>query len=425
MNALGHCHPAVVRALEEQARELWHVSNLFFNPRAVELAEELTRGLLRPPRLLLQQRGRRPTRRCSSWPASTTPTAATRAERDRRLHQLLPRPDALHAHRDRPGEVPPRLRAARPGGAPRALRRPGRAGGGRSPRGRRPSSSSPSRARPASSRRPPGYLPRRPGQLSGGRAPLPRRGPDRHGAHRHDLGPRVGGGPARPHELRQGARRTASPWARCWPPRRSGRHLTPGSHASTFGGDALACAVALATLREIRAVLPARREGRRRASGAASRRSAGPRVVGVRGRGMLLGVLVRGVKAGDVVAAARERGLLVNAIGDEVIRLAPALILTEAEADEGVALLAAAIAAAPAATMSSPGADQARLPSAHRPLPGRAARAAGARRRVEAAREAGAAPAGRPGRGSGLREGLHPHPGLVRGGRSPARARRR
>jgi acetylornithine/N-succinyldiaminopimelate aminotransferase len=64
---------------------------------------------------------------------------------------------------------------------------------------------------------------------------------------------------------------------------------------------------------------------------------------------MLLGVLVRGVKAGDVVVAARERGLLVNAIGDEVIRLAPALVLSEAEADQAVALLAAAIAAAPAA----------------------------------------------------------------------------
>jgi acetylornithine/N-succinyldiaminopimelate aminotransferase len=67
----------------------------------------------------------------------------------------------------------------------------------------------------------------------------------------------------------------------------------------------------------------------------------------VRGRGMLLGVLVRGVKAGDVVTAARERGLLVNAIGDDVVRLAPALVLTEAEADDGVARLGAAIAAAP------------------------------------------------------------------------------
>jgi len=42
--ALGHCHPAIVRALEEQARSLWHVSNLFFNPRAIELAESLVEG---------------------------------------------------------------------------------------------------------------------------------------------------------------------------------------------------------------------------------------------------------------------------------------------------------------------------------------------------------------------------------------------
>jgi acetylornithine/N-succinyldiaminopimelate aminotransferase len=46
---------------------------------------------------------------------------------------------------------------------------------------------------------------------------------------------------------------------------------------------------------------------------------------------------------------ARERGLLVNAIGDDVLRLAPPLTLTAAEADEAVAVLGAALAAAPAA----------------------------------------------------------------------------
>jgi acetylornithine/N-succinyldiaminopimelate aminotransferase len=127
-----------------------------------------------------------------------------------------------------------------------------------------------------------------------------------------------------------------------------GSHLTPGSHASTFGGTALASAVALATLREIRAVLPAAgKVAERLRNGVAA--IPGGRVAGVRGRGMLLGVMVRGVKAGDVVVAARERGLLVNAIGDDVIRLAPALILTEAEADQGVALLTAAISSVPAA----------------------------------------------------------------------------
>src|SRR5438093_6898893 len=38
---LGHCHPALIRALEEQARTLWHVSNHFYIDRQVELAEAL------------------------------------------------------------------------------------------------------------------------------------------------------------------------------------------------------------------------------------------------------------------------------------------------------------------------------------------------------------------------------------------------
>src|SRR6266511_5883141 len=41
VNVLGHCHPALVRALEEQGRTLWHVSNHYFIPRQIELAEAL------------------------------------------------------------------------------------------------------------------------------------------------------------------------------------------------------------------------------------------------------------------------------------------------------------------------------------------------------------------------------------------------
>jgi acetylornithine/N-succinyldiaminopimelate aminotransferase len=63
---------------------------------------------------------------------------------------------------------------------------------------------------------------------------------------------------------------------------------------------------------------------------------------------MLLGVALQGVDAAEVVAGARERGLLVNAIGDKVVRLAPALTLTDVEADLALDRLAAAIAAAPA-----------------------------------------------------------------------------
>ena len=41
VTALGHCHPAMIRALEEQARTLWHVSNWFTNEPALRLAQRL------------------------------------------------------------------------------------------------------------------------------------------------------------------------------------------------------------------------------------------------------------------------------------------------------------------------------------------------------------------------------------------------
>jgi len=63
---------------------------------------------------------------------------------------------------------------------------------------------------------------------------------------------------------------------------------------------------------------------------------------------MLLALVVRGVKAAEVGRCARERGLLVNPIGDDAIRLAPALTLTAAEVDDAMARLGAALAAAPA-----------------------------------------------------------------------------
>jgi acetylornithine/succinyldiaminopimelate/putrescine aminotransferase len=41
VTSLGHCHPAIVKALEEQARKLWHVSNWFTNEPALRLAKRL------------------------------------------------------------------------------------------------------------------------------------------------------------------------------------------------------------------------------------------------------------------------------------------------------------------------------------------------------------------------------------------------
>jgi acetylornithine/N-succinyldiaminopimelate aminotransferase len=128
-----------------------------------------------------------------------------------------------------------------------------------------------------------------------------------------------------------------------------GTHLSPGSHASTFGGHALGAAVAVAALREIRRVMPeAEKVSARLFDRVRALATPGGRIAGVRGRGMLVGVLVRGVDAGEVVRIARDLGLLANAIGADVVRLAPALTLTASEADLAVDRLAAAIAAAPA-----------------------------------------------------------------------------
>ena len=64
-----------------------------------------------------------------------------------------------------------------------------------------------------------------------------------------------------------------------------------------------------------------------------------PLVDHVRGRGLLLGVVLTAPKAKAVEAAARDAGFLVNAAAPDVVRLAPPLILTEAQVDSFVAAL--------------------------------------------------------------------------------------
>jgi acetylornithine/N-succinyldiaminopimelate aminotransferase len=68
-----------------------------------------------------------------------------------------------------------------------------------------------------------------------------------------------------------------------------------------------------------------------------------PLVTGTRGSGLWRAVTLGAAEAGAVEAAARSHGLLVNAVRPDVIRLAPPLILTEAEVDEAVPLLTAAL----------------------------------------------------------------------------------
>jgi predicted acetylornithine/succinylornithine family transaminase len=123
--------------------------------------------------------------------------------------------------------------------------------------------------------------------------------------------------------------------------------LGPGTHGSTFGGTPFVTSVALATLTTVlEEKIPERaaRMGLYLLDGlrALARRRAGVR--DVRGRGLLVGVELE-TPAAPVVEACRRDGLLVLTAGERVLRLAPPLIITEADADRALEVIGAALAA--------------------------------------------------------------------------------
>lgn len=109
----------------------------------------------------------------------------------------------------------------------------------------------------------------------------------------------------------------------------------PGTHGSTFGGNALATAVAKAVLGEIeRAGLVEAATGRGAQVRAAIDRIGSGIVEGTRGRGLLIGIALRHPVAAQVVSAAQEHGLIVNAANESTIRIAPPLTIGDVEIDE-------------------------------------------------------------------------------------------
>jgi acetylornithine aminotransferase len=122
--------------------------------------------------------------------------------------------------------------------------------------------------------------------------------------------------------------------------------LGPGSHGSTFGGNPVCAAAGLAVLDTLATeglVSRARVLGQRLAAGIEG--LGDPLVSHVRGRGLMLGVVLTAPVAPQIEATARDLGLLVNATGPDVVRLVPPLVLTDTDLDTALERLALAFAA--------------------------------------------------------------------------------
>ena len=118
--------------------------------------------------------------------------------------------------------------------------------------------------------------------------------------------------------------------------------FTPGSHASTFGGNPLVCAAALAVLEAILEdqdlLGQCARLGEYFMKGLQELQGRCPAVTDVRGLGLLIGVEVSG-DAREFVHDLRQRGILANATSERVLRFAPPLIVTHAEIDRVITTL--------------------------------------------------------------------------------------
>lgn len=110
--------------------------------------------------------------------------------------------------------------------------------------------------------------------------------------------------------------------------------LTPGLHGSTFGGNPVCTAAALAVLKTLAdddLMSHADALGKTLAHGIEA--TGHPLVDHVRGRGLLLGIVLTAPRGKEVEVAARDAGFLVNAAAPDVVRLAPPLVVADAQID--------------------------------------------------------------------------------------------
>ncbi|MEI7778050.1 MAG: acetylornithine transaminase [Actinomycetes bacterium] len=328
VNSLGHAHPAVVAAVSTQVAELGHVSNLAAHPRTIELAERLLGLAGRPGKVFFANSGAEANEaafKLTRLSGRTQLVSAVGGFHGRTMGALAltGQPAKQEPFRPLPGDVHfvdygdiAGLEAAVTDETAAVFLEPIQGEGGVVPP-------------------PPGYLlaAQRIAHAAGALFILDevQTGIGRTGAwfaHTADgLAPDVitlakglGGG---------------LPIGACIAYGAAADLFGPGSHGSTFGGNPISAAAALAVIDTIE------REGLLvRVSELGNRLQqelvslGGPLVAGVRGRGLLLGVVLTKPVARELEAAARAAGVLVNAVGPDVVRLAPALTLSDLDVAE-------------------------------------------------------------------------------------------
>ncbi len=323
VNALGHAHPRVVAAVSEQVATLGHTSNLVVNEPAVQLAERLLTLAGRDGRVFFCNSGAEANEAAFKLARLTGRQRVVVAEgsfhgRTMGALALTAQPAKQDPFRPLPGDV-----LAVPFGDIDALRavvddtvsavflEPIQGEGG--------------------------VVPAPPGYLAGAAAAAHsvgsllvldevQTGIGRTGAwfaHQNEgiepdivtLAKGLGGGLPIGAVLAFGAVASA---------------FQPGMHGSTFGGNPVACAAALAVLDTI---VDEGLLDRAKTVGAALRDAilalGHPLVAGVRGEGLLLGIVLAAPVAKQVEVAARAAGVLVNTVAADVVRLAPPLVLTD------------------------------------------------------------------------------------------------
>jgi acetylornithine/N-succinyldiaminopimelate aminotransferase len=133
------------------------------------------------------------------------------------------------------------------------------------------------------------------------------------------------------------------PIGACWARAEVASAFSPGDHGTTFGGQPLAASAAQATLRVMEAAqVPALAAAR--GAYLTERLAVLPGVVSVRGLGLLLAAQLGEPIAGPVTARCLAEGLVVNAVTPSAVRLAPPLLVSEAEIDQAMAILGSVLA---------------------------------------------------------------------------------